>query len=300
MTLPELRAQYERGTLPRDEFWFAAQREYRRLREKSPLPPNGAIRGIHAEGERLIVELRDGLRMYWNPDDLRTAPNMLLNHGEYESHELEILLREAKNATVIFDIGANIGWYTLHLARAIAPRGGRVVAFEPIPRTFAALRDNVRLNDIEGVATLRNVGLGERAGEVEFYLPAVTGSVAASQRPLFEAQANEKIRARIERLDDVVRDLGVDRLDLLKCDIEGGELLMLRGGLETIRRFKPVLFLELLRKWSKAFGYHPNDVITLLAAEGYQCFAIADSGLRPIEAIDDAVVETNFLFRPRA
>jgi len=296
MNVAKLRAAYERGELPRDEFWLKAQQEYRRSRENSSLPASGVITRIRDDGGTLVIELHDGLRMLWNIEDLRTAPNMLLNHGVYEARELQILREIARHAQIVFDVGANVGWYTLYMARAIARRGGHLYAFEPIPKTFETLKYNVLLNALQSCTTLSPLGLGETAADVEFFVPSVTGSVAASQRPLFEDQTNERVPARIVRLDDFVSERALKRLDLLKCDIEGGELLMLKGGLDTIRRFRPVLFLELLRKWSKAYGYHPNDVITLLKREGYLSYAISERGLETISEIDDDCVSTNFLF----
>jgi FkbM family methyltransferase len=297
MNLAKLRDAYARGELARDEFWTQAQLEYRRLRERSSLPMTGAVKGIRDAGGDLVMELADGLKMQWDIEDIRTAPNMLLNHGEYETRELHVLLDAARQAQIVFDVGANVGWYTLNIARAIARRGGHLYAFEPIPSTFATLQANVRLNALQSCTTLSNVGLGDAAKEVEFYLPKVTGSVAASQRPLFTEQENVKITAKIVRLDDFIAQKGIKRLDLLKCDIEGGELSMLRGGMESIARFRPVIFLELLRKWSKAYGYHPNDVIALLATAGYKCSAITDDGLEQLREITDECASTNFLFK---
>ena len=299
MNVARLRDAYQRGELPRDEFWLKAQAEYRRTRENSSLPNNGAVKAIRRSGDELVIELRDSLRMRWDIDDLRTAPNMLMNHGEYESRELQVLLDAARQSQIVFDVGANVGWYTINIAHAIARRGGHLYAFEPIPRTFATLQYNVRLNALQSCTTLSNVGLGDVEKEVEFFLPKVTGSVAASQKPLFEQQENEKVTAKIMRLDDFIAKKGIKRLDLLKCDIEGAELLMLRGAMDSIARFRPVIFLELLRKWSKVYGYHPNDVIGLLAGVGYQCFAMGEEDLIPIASIDDSTTSTNFLFRHR-
>ena len=296
MNVANLRAAFSRGELSRDDFWLQAQHEYRRLRHNASLPEGGAVRGIRDVDGVLQLELRDGLKMVWDPEDLRTAPNMLMNHGEYESRELDVLLEAARRAQIVFDVGANVGWYTLNIARAIARRGGHVYAFEPIPRTFGVLQHNVRLNALQSCTTLSRLGLGERAETVQFYLPRVTGSVAASMQPLFADQENEQVTAQVVRLDDFIAERRIKRLDLLKCDIEGGELFMLRGALESIRRFRPVIFLELLRKWSRIHGYHPNAVISLLATEGYRCSAITPDGLELVTEIDDQRTSTNFLF----
>jgi hypothetical protein len=79
-------------------------------------------------------------------------------------------------------------------------------------------------------------------------------------------------------------------------DVEGFELSVLKGSLESIERFKPTIFIELLRKWMKPFGDHPQDVIDLLSPIGYLCFAIGDNILTKITKIDDDTIENNFIF----
>ena len=90
-----------------------------------------------------------------------------------------------------------------------------------------------------------------------------------------------KISATVRTLDSVARKKGIRRLDFLKCDVEGGELLVFKGGLQTLQHHKPVIFCEMLRKWSAPFGYHPNDIITLLGELGYLCFTVKGKFLVP-------------------
>ena len=72
--------------------------------------------------------------------------------------------------------------------------------------------------------------------------------------------------------------------------------MVLDGAMGVITRDRPVMMFELLRKWSQRFGYHPNIVIDRLKSLGYRCFAIGKGDVREIGEIDDATVETNFLF----
>lgn len=81
----------------------------------------------------------------------------------------------------------------------------------------------------------------------------------------------------------------------MKIDIEGSELFAIQGGLESIKKFKPIIFCEMLRKWCKKFNYHPNDIIKLLVDIGYSCYAISNK-LNKIDFVDDNTIETNFLF----
>jgi FkbM family methyltransferase len=296
MSLSDLRRGFEAGRVPRDSYWQQAQVIHRRLRDYFTLMENGTVKEIRIRRAELVVELEGGVRMAWDPDDLRTAPSVLVNHGTYEATELRALLRIAEQCEVVFDIGANVGWYAVNLARVVSPRGGRVYAFEPIPTTFSSLQRNIALNNLAHAITAEPIALGDAPGNADFFVPRVTGSVAASRRQILTTEDNARIGARVETVDDVASRLNLSRLDLVKCDVEGGELMMLRGAQRTIDRFRPVLFLEMLRKWSRAYDYHPDDIIAFLARLGYRCFAVTDNGLAETKHVDEECVHTNFLF----
>ena len=82
----------------------------------------------------------------------------------------------------------------------------------------------------------------------------------------------------------------------MKCDVEGAELMVVKGAREMLKRDRPIILFELLRKWSRAFGYHPNEVFAELLPLGYQAFAIGKGEVRSIAEIDELTLETNFLF----
>ena len=84
--------------------------------------------------------------------------------------------------------------------------------------------------------------------------------------------------------------------DFIKCDVEGAELLVVRGGESTLVSHRPIVFAEVLRKWSKPFGYHPNDMLAFFCRLGYQCYAVRTSGVRVITEVTEETVETNYAF----
>lgn len=88
----------------------------------------------------------------------------------------------------------------------------------------------------------------------------------------------------------------IKRLDFIKCDIEGAELFALRGGKKTIEKYKPILFVAMLQKWSAKFNYHPNDIIRLMKKVGYHCFEINGEHLSWLSVMTDETVATNFFF----
>jgi FkbM family methyltransferase len=295
-SLQDLSRAFHDGTLPRDQYWSAMQERHVRLREYQLLLRETPVEAIRIGRDDLQLELANGLRLAWNEDDVRTVPNILLHHGEYEADELDALTRAARGCRVVIDVGANVGWYSLHLARGLAATGGRVYAMEPVPDTFRALTRNIELNALQDVIVPTNAGFGSEARMISFFVPAFTGSVAASQRQLFPGEANREIVCRLTTLDDFVEEHGIARVDLIKADVEGAEIDVLRGARRTLARDRPILFLEMLRKWAAAFDYHPDDIIALLREHGYRCYSMQGQTLREFEQITEEVGETNFFF----
>ena len=85
---------------------------------------------------------------------------------------------------------------------------------------------------------------------------------------------------------------------LLKIDVEGAELMVVQGGEKTLEH-TPIILMELLRKWSREFGYHPNDVFEALAKYGYEAWFFSECGsgkLKPCPWVAEDTVQTNFIF----
>ena len=235
--------------------------------------------------------------MEWDPSDIRTAPNMLINHGFYEPEELLVLEYFSKGSNrIAFDIGANTGWYSLHMGHVFRKTGGRVYAFEPIPSTFEQLRRNISLNGFENVVFTHNMALGDTETTAEFFIPEFSGSVAASQRRLFVEDKNASVKCRVMKLDTFVAEQKIPSIHLIKCDVEGAELSVLKGGKTSIKKHLPVIMLEMLRKWARAYNYHPNDIIAFLNGLGYGCWSFRQGQFEEYREIDDACLQTNFFF----
>lgn len=293
-----LRDAYRGGTLARDDYWRRMQAHHRGVAGYAALlDADGPLHHVelHGDGARLV--LRNGLCFAWDPEEIRTATSVLVNDGEYEAEERAVLLRLARGCRSVLDVGANVGWYALHLAQAVAAEGGGVVALEPVPTTYAALQRNLALNPAlaASVRTFQT-GLGAEAGTVQFFIPAFQGSAAASQSKLFPGDENRAVEVRVERLDDWAPREGIPDPDLLKVDVEGAELFVLRGGEETIRRARPVIMLEMLRKWAAKFDYHPDAITQLLAGHGYAGWYVEDGKLRRLEHMGEDVAAVNFFF----
>ena len=150
-------------------------------------------------------------------------------------------------AAVVFDIGAHAGQYTKLFARAASR--GRVYAFEPGSYARAILRAVVAVRRLANVAVMP-MALGGTCGVATLSMPIKRGGsfgfgLSHLGRPHDRWSAVAQELVGLATLDAVAAALDLDRLDLIKADIEGSELALLRGGEETLRRFRPILVIEL-------------------------------------------------------
>lgn len=249
------------------------------------------VDGVEITREGVIANMR-GIRLLLTEGDERLAPVDAINFGTYEHDEIEMILNLLSYAKSFFDIGANIGLYSL-LATKRYPQLS-IQAFEPLPRTYDCLLKNIELNKASQI-TANNLGLSSKPGEFTFYFEE-SGSVSASMQNIKDSPLAREVKCPVLTLDSFVL-ANKHTVDFIKCDVEGAELLVMQGGVETLKRDNPILFLEMLRKWSAKFNYHPNAIIELLSEIGYQCFTISSpEKLERFELVTDDTRETNYVF----
>jgi hypothetical protein len=105
-----------------------------------------------------------------------------------------------------------------------------------------------------------------------------------------------QMECQANTIDNFVKENSIPKLDFIKCDVEGAEFMVYKGGGATIEKYKPIVFTEMLRKWAAKFNYHPNDIIEFFRQFGYNCYTSHDGKLIPITAVTDETMETNFFF----
>lgn len=237
------------------------------------------------------------VKLHISDTDMTQIPYGYLLSGHLtELEDLKVFFGLLNGGTLI-DIGANVGWYSILAGLA----GGRVYAFEPIQETYQVLCRNIALNGLTNVKPY-HTGLGEKTGtDLFYYNPNVSGASSRVDLDFFSDGSAQKIECPMDTLDHVRAQEQIEKIDLIKCDVEGGELFVYRGGRETIRRFRPFVLSEMLRKWSAKFHYHPDEIIKLFADLDYICVALSkkEPGTGYIlEHMLDTTEETNFLFVP--
>lgn len=195
----------------------------------------------------------------------------------YEGAETRWWRRACARATHVLELGANVGYYTVH--GAVANRGCRYVAVEPHPASAAALRRNLALNSIGNVEVVEAAAAGAAA-------PGERLTLAVPDQDRYGAPAGAFVPAGGEGVDGVaaartievdvaaVPDL-IDGVDLLKLDIEGHEAEVLDSVLDVLRAERPTTFLEVRR----AHAPRLRAIVGELADAGYVAFAIGTTSL---------------------
>jgi FkbM family methyltransferase len=181
--------------------------------------------------------------------DLRSTTEYLAYYlGDYDTESIRGLLRLFRPEWTILDVGANIGFYTIPMAFAVRP-GGCLHAFEPVASNFARLSENVRENNLDHVVRLHQIGLSDQTAVLQIGLRegfpdgAETGNAALVID--HDDSRFECVDVKVAPLDDIVPSLAIDRLDFVKLDIEGHEDKFLAGAHRTIRRFRPIIYMEI-------------------------------------------------------
>ena len=179
---------------------------------------------------------------------------------------------------VVLDIGANIGWYSLTL-NSMAPQGVDIFAFEPHPSNLALLRENLRRNSASMV-TVVPCAVSDHPGEQDMFAYAGENTGRHSLLPINDGQ---RIRIRTVTLDEfwVERDLRNRVPRFIKIDIEGYELVALRGGLEVLKRSPTVLF-EYSPKFMLDAGLAPMELLDMMYGLGFQCTRVDEGQKTPI------------------
>lgn len=172
--------------------------------------------------------------------------------GWYERRNQRLLSRLVAPGNVVFDVGANVGFFSLLAARLSGPNG-RVVAFEPLPRNGDLLERHLACNGVSTVRLMR-VAVGERSGKASF---------AAAGEPSMGSLANDGEPVDLVAIDDLVAAREVPVPAVVKIDVEGAELRVLQGAAATFSRHRPALLVA-------AHGWHRwSECRRQLAEWGY-------------------------------
>lgn len=248
----------------------------------------------------VLVSTVDGRRMY---ADLSTGMCESLYFLGYYEHAVSSVIRSVvRRGDVCLDVGANLGWYTTLLQQLSGP-DGTVHAFEPVPRIYASLEKNVALIDDSSNVHINNFALGDVPGKVEMHLfaglPNGHTSISTMGRTDYTT-----IESPIVTLDSYIEAKQVGCVDFIKVDIEGAELMFLKGAEKLFeQKIPPIWMIEMALGTTKGFGYLPDDLLVFLRDRAdYEFYAVDEPTvtLKLIKSFAPDDIGANVLCLPSA
>ena len=213
-------------------------------------------------GRREVLQKYLG-RYQFHIDSTYPIESSIWLFGEYDPMMMRFLRHTLKPGMTFIDVGANCGAFTLAAARAMNEQG-RIFAFEPGPPILARLRANLALNPaVERMTEVIPYGLGSGPGKFYYQEEAHNRGNAS----LFHATGTP---VEVITLDSWAKEKGIERVDVIKIDVEGMEYEVLSGAKELLSKTKPVIYFETLPDFEARSGHSLADLYRLLIPLGYQ------------------------------
>lgn len=214
----------------------------------------------------VIVKLASGQLFRLRIHD--TLGHQILNDESFETVIRNRIMTEVKPDTVVLDIGANIGYYSVQFAKRVGPLG-RVLAFEPNPEMLSELRTNIELNQLKNVS-IQPFALSDKEGKAEFFCPPAGYEGHGSLQPNASFKVSHTIKVLTRTLDDTLKELGIASVDFVKIDVEGAERHVFRGAHQLLSGpNRPTIFFECAETACQPFGHYVFDVLQDLAQYDY-------------------------------
>ncbi len=207
-------------------------------------------------------------------DRSRAMGSSLYWTGFHEFKEMMFLHRYLQPDMVVLDVGANLGEYAIFFAKRVPH--GIVIAFEPVESSRRELIENCRLNSFQNI-DIKDFGLSDRSQTITMYeiddAHEGLSTLYPGGRP-----TRSRFDIQLRRLDEELGALGIERVDLIKIDIEGGELFALSGAEEAIQKYRPVVMIEINDVTYSAARYTSKDVDNFFSRLGYKPHRVSPGG----------------------
>ena len=193
--------------------------------------------------------------------------------GHFETGTFELMKKIIRKDDIVLDIGANLGWYTAHIAKRIPIK--HCYAFEPVPSIFKKLERHCAVNQVTNKVTLNNCALGDKDGTIELHtfpdLPHGHSSISTLGKTNYVTST-----APIVMLDNYIAENNLDKIDFIKMDVEGAEMLVLKGAKNLLqRKDPPVWVIEMNIETAASFGHKPADLLKEITQyNSYELFKV--------------------------
>jgi len=198
----------------------------------------------------------------------------LLIDGVYEKEVLKIIIKKLSPEDIFIDIGANIGAFSIMIAKRLSP-GGKVIAVEPSKRIIPYLKHNIEENRLKNIKLLEYAVTDQNNSSITFYDAPLEKFGMGS---VFQTFHDNPDFVKTRTLDSIIEEDGVGNIKLIKVDVEGCEALVFKGGAHILSSIKaPIIIFEFC-DWAeeRAPGYKPGDAQAILNKYGYRIWKVSD------------------------
>lgn|GEM_PF-3119071 len=251
------------------------------------------------------VSMRIGHKLELRPTQ-NYLKGILINRA-YHDENVFLLKHFITKDAVILDIGANIGAYCCAYAKRYEKLNVSIYAIEALITNLNFLKHNKSLNKFENIKEF-HLALGEKAGELEFSLPqddfvgnAVGDNIRFFGKPNSERE-NHIHKVTMKSLDQWSEEQKINRCDFMKIDIEGAEFFVFKGGINFIKRCRPVIQCEFNKYWQNNMGLSEKDFLKFFSEIDYKIAIEKGNHYRIIDDINNYTIDeglVDLLFVPK-
>lgn len=236
---------------------------------------------LRGKGYTTVVSFDRGQQITLDLDDWIAYQIFLTGFYDVETNHTRFFRRLVREGMVVIDVGAHIGYYTLQAAVRVGERG-QVHAFEPVSYSFSRLTENIRVNGLANVSAHRCV-VRDRAGIADVHVADAWNRGASGFTP------PENVSGLVERvpavtLDEYAKSAGLAAVDLVKIDVEGAEMAVLKGMSRLLEQPRLQLLIEVKEGHLKSQGSSPEELLNYLSRAGFLPWKITRRGIDPLSA----------------
>jgi FkbM family methyltransferase len=250
-----------------------------------------------AEKDPLVRQVYQGNKILCNLND--HVQSRIYFFGAYEPIEAHLFLNLIEPESHVVDAGANIGFYSLLAASQVGERG-QVHSFEPVPFNYNQLLKNIEMSQKQNI-TVHKLGLWNQDETLTFSLDQSMNNNHGSFTAGPVGQTHNQVECPVTRLDRLLQEGTIKKVDLVKMDIEGAELMALQGALNTIDQFESSFLMEINQGACQAMGYESTQIDEIFLKRGYKIFLVntrpEDSGF--IKSTQDIRQSNVFYISPK-
>ena len=192
--------------------------------------------------------------------------------GIYEKNNVQFLTAWARPETTVFDVGANIGLMAIPVLRECPTCA--VVSFEPSPTVLPFLRRTIGSSSMRGRWSLVEKAVADLEGDVDFSVGAPEDSLFDGIRSTRRRQTVAKVQVPVVTIDLFWESRGCPAVSVIKCDVEGAELAVLRGSRQCLKQMRPAVLIEWNAQNLEAYDCAPDSILSFCEETQYRIFSV--------------------------